>query len=140
MLNRLMSIYFIQRQGFLDTKSKHALDGDREYLRNRLKMSQEHNGSNTFHSFYRYFLLRLFREGLNARERTPELERLLRFATLLKTTFICVLPQKRYSNASSRGLKISQGQSKTSVRSRPPMRLNSITPPQQSTNERSVTN
>ncbi len=77
MLNRLMFIYFIQRQGFLDTKSKHALDGDRDYLRNRLKMSQEHNGSNTFHSFYRYFLLRLFHEGLNARERTPELERLL---------------------------------------------------------------
>jgi hypothetical protein len=77
MLNRLMFIYFIQRQGFLDTKSKHVLDGDREYLRNRLKMNQEHNGSNTFHSFYRYFLVRLFYEGLNARERTPELERLL---------------------------------------------------------------
>ena len=77
MLNCLMFIYFIQRQGFLDTTSKHVLDGDRDYLRNRLKMSQQHNGSNPFHSFYRYFLLRLFHEGLNARERTPELERLL---------------------------------------------------------------
>ena len=77
MLNRLMFIYFIQKKGFLGTTSKYALDGDLHYLRNRLKMSQEHNGSNTFHSFYRYFLLRLFSEGLNARERTPELERLL---------------------------------------------------------------
>jgi len=77
MLNRLMFIYFIQKKGFLDTTSKHTLDGDPDYLRNRLKMSQKHNGSNTFHSFYRYFLLRLFSEGLNTRERTPELERLL---------------------------------------------------------------
>jgi len=77
MLNRLMFIYFIQKKGFLDATSKHTLDGDPDYLRNRLKMSQEHNGSNTFHSFYRYFLLRLFSEGLNIRERTPELARLL---------------------------------------------------------------
>ena len=77
MLNRLMFIYFIQRQGFLDTKSKHTLDGERDYLRQRLKMTQELNGPDTFHSFYRYFLLRLFHEGLNARERTPELEQLL---------------------------------------------------------------
>jgi hypothetical protein len=77
MLNRLMFIYFIQKKGFLGTTSKYALDGDPHYLRNRLKMSQEHNGSNTFHSFYRYFLLRFFSEGLNARDRTLELERLL---------------------------------------------------------------
>ena len=77
MLNRLMFIYFIQRQGFLGTKSKHTLDGETDYLRQRLKMTQELNGPDTFHSFYRYFLLRLFHEGLNARERTPELERLL---------------------------------------------------------------
>jgi hypothetical protein len=77
MLNRLMFIYFIQRQGFLDTKSKHSLDGDRDYLRHRLKMTQEHNEPDMFHSFYRSFLLRLFHEGLNARGRTLELEQLL---------------------------------------------------------------
>ncbi len=77
MLNRLMFIYFIQRQGFLDTKRKHSLDGDRDYLRHRLKMTQEQNAPDPFHSFYRSFLLRLFHEGLNARGRTPELEQLL---------------------------------------------------------------
>ncbi|HEY4037087.1 MAG TPA: DNA methyltransferase [Ktedonobacteraceae bacterium] len=77
MLNRLMFIYFIQRQGFLDTKSKHMLDGERNYLRQRLEMSQKLNGPDAFHSFYRSFLLRFFHEGLNAHGRTPELEQLL---------------------------------------------------------------
>ena len=77
MLNRLMFIYFIQKKGFLATTNKRALDGDLDYLRNRLKTSQEHNGSKAFCSFYRYFLLRLFSEGLNIRERTPQVEQLL---------------------------------------------------------------
>src|SRR6266487_903144 len=77
MLNRLMFIYFIQKKGFLDTRSTTKLDGDTDYLRRRLKMAQEQNGRDTFHPFYRYFLLKLFHEGLNKRERSPELERLL---------------------------------------------------------------
>lgn len=69
MLNRLMFIYFIQRKGFLD--------GDADYLRNRLKRCQQQQGQDTFYSFYRYFLLRLFHEGLGGRTRTAELEQLL---------------------------------------------------------------
>lgn len=56
MLNRLMFVYFIQKKGFLD--------GDTEYLRNRLKMVQQARGQDKFLSFYRYFLLRLFHDGL----------------------------------------------------------------------------
>ena len=40
------------------------LDGDDQYLRNRLKRVQKERGAGQFHSFYRYFLLRLFHEGL----------------------------------------------------------------------------
>ncbi len=56
MLNRLMFIYFMQKRGFLD--------GDPDYLRNRLQRMQERQGHDSFHTFYRYFLLRLFHEGL----------------------------------------------------------------------------
>ena len=42
MLNRMMFVYFIQKQGFLD--------GDRDYLRNRLKMVQEQSGGGRFNS------------------------------------------------------------------------------------------
>ena len=56
MLNRLMFVYFIQRKGFLD--------GDRDYLRNRLNRMRAEHGRDTFYTFYRYFLLRLFHEGL----------------------------------------------------------------------------
>jgi len=69
MLNRLMFIYFIQRKGFLDN--------DPDYLRNRLTRTKQEFGKNKFYSFYRYFLLRLFHEGLGGRDRTPELEKLL---------------------------------------------------------------
>ena len=54
MLNRLMFLYFIQKKGFLDD--------DHDYLRHRLEMVQENKGKNQFHTFYRYFLLRLMRE------------------------------------------------------------------------------
>ena len=70
MLNRLMFVYFVQKKGFLDH--------DPDYLRNRLRRTQETQKS--FHEFYRYFLIRLFHDGLNKREsdRTdPELETLL---------------------------------------------------------------
>lgn len=69
MLNRLMFIYFIQRKGFLD--------GDKNYLQNRLIRCQEEKGKDKFYSFYRYFLLRLFHEGLGGKTRTPALEKLL---------------------------------------------------------------
>src|SRR5205823_3117089 len=54
MLNRLMFVYFIQKQRFLDN--------DRDYLRNRLKLVKQKRGAGQFHDFYRHFLLRLFHE------------------------------------------------------------------------------
>ena len=71
MLNRLMFVYFIQRKGFLD--------GDRDYLRQRLERCKKEHGKDTFYTFYRYFLLRLFHEGFGKRrkDRAPDLEKLL---------------------------------------------------------------
>lgn len=69
MLNRLMFIYFMQRKGFLNS--------ERDYLRDRLARCQKENGQDKFYSFYRYFLLRLFHEGLGGRTRSPELDKLL---------------------------------------------------------------
>ncbi|MBD2138296.1 Eco57I restriction-modification methylase domain-containing protein [Anabaena sp. FACHB-1237] len=70
MLNRLMFIYFIQRKGFLNN--------DLDYLRTKLNQCQQNNEQNNqFYSFYRYFLLRLFHNGLGSQNRTPELEILL---------------------------------------------------------------
>ena len=71
MLNRMMFIYFVQKQGFLDD--------DPNYLRNRLGRLRRHNGGGQFHQFYRLFLLRLFHEGLGQPEaqRAPELAALL---------------------------------------------------------------
>lgn len=69
MLNRLMFVYFVQRKGFLD--------GDQHYLRNRLKRCQAEKGRDKFYSFYRYFLLRLFHEGLGGKARPKELQDLL---------------------------------------------------------------
>ena len=62
MLNRLMFIYFIQKKGFLD--------GDRDYLRNRLAKVQELKGSGKFHTFYRYFMMTLCHEVLAKKERS----------------------------------------------------------------------
>ena len=71
MLNRMMFIYFIQKQGFLD--------GDPDYLHNRLQHIRAMRGKDRFQTFYRLFLLRLFHEGLGQPEadRTPELAELL---------------------------------------------------------------
>ena len=71
MLNRMMFIYFIQKRGFLD--------GDRDYLRNRLERMRQEQGKGNFLRFYRLFLLRLFHEGLGKPEadRAPELADLL---------------------------------------------------------------
>ena len=71
MLNRMMFVYFIQKQGFLD--------GDTDYLRNRLNMVREQSDGRRFQQFYRMFLLRLFHEGLGQpeSEREPDLAALL---------------------------------------------------------------
>src|SRR5438045_2497835 len=52
MLNRLMFIYFIQEKGFLD--------GDKNYLHNRLALMHERYRNNKSYSFYKTFLLKLF--------------------------------------------------------------------------------
>ena len=67
MLNRLMFIYFIQKKGFLD--------GNTDYLRVKLKKTQE-QGENLF---YREFLCPLFFAGFAQREteRNPEISHLL---------------------------------------------------------------
>ncbi len=77
MLNRLMFVYFIQKKGLLATSGHGQLDGDSDYLSHKLKAMQAHYGSDQFYSFYRYFLLRLFHEGLSSRERPVELDQLL---------------------------------------------------------------
>jgi len=71
MLNRLMFVYFIQKKGFLD--------GDENYLANRMAQVQAAAGKGKFHSFYRQFLRRLFHEGLGQAkgERNAELTRLI---------------------------------------------------------------
>ena len=71
MLNRMMFVYFVQKQGFLAD--------DWDYLRNRLRMVQQQSGGGRFQQFYRIFLLRLFHEGLGQPEaqRAPELAALL---------------------------------------------------------------
>jgi len=69
MLNRLMFIYFIQKKGFLD--------GDIDYLRNRLQAMQATYGEDRFDRFYRYFLLRLFHDGLGKPNHDPGLQKLI---------------------------------------------------------------
>ncbi len=73
MLNRLMFVYFMQKKGFLD--------GDTAYLCNRLAMVQQARGKDKFQSFYRYFLLRLFHDGLgkslDERKFEPVMKKLL---------------------------------------------------------------
>ena len=73
MLNRLMFVYFIQKQGFLD--------GNINYLRDRLRQVQELKGKGEFQTFYRLFLLNLFHEGFGKqrgqRNLSPDLVTLL---------------------------------------------------------------
>ena len=71
LMNRMMFIYFVQKKGFLD--------GNDNYLRNRFHLVQARQGHNKFQTFYRYFLVRLFHDGLGRPEsdRDPELEELL---------------------------------------------------------------
>ena len=58
LLNRLMFIYFMQRKGFLD--------GDVDYLRNRLEKIRKLKRPGSFFEFYKDFLIPLFHEGLGA--------------------------------------------------------------------------
>jgi len=68
MLNRLMFCYFIQKKRFLNF--------DEHYLRNKLKWSQEQQGENQFFSsFYKGFLLMLFRGGLNTPTHNNDFEK-----------------------------------------------------------------
>ena len=60
MLNRMMFIYFVQKQGFLDE--------DIDYLRNKLREVQKRHGGGRFQQFYRAFLLKLFHKGLGQPE------------------------------------------------------------------------
>jgi Eco57I restriction-modification methylase len=71
MLNRLMFVYFIQKQGFLD--------GDPDYLKNRLKRLAQKRVSGQLPSYYRYFLRLLFHEGLTR----PKAKRRAGLVTLL---------------------------------------------------------
>jgi len=71
MLNRLMFVYFIQRKGFLD--------GNPNYLADRMAAVRASAGRGKFHTFYRQFLLRLFHEGLG----TPSKERDAAVAALI---------------------------------------------------------
>lgn len=58
MLNRLMFCYFIQKKGFLD--------GDVNYLHNKLRWTQGLGRDQFFGSFYKGFLCSLFHDGLNS--------------------------------------------------------------------------
>jgi hypothetical protein len=71
MLNRLMFVYFIQKKRFLDNNP--------DYLRHKLRQVQERKGKDKFLPFYRYFLRRLFHEGLGRRkkDRAKDLDQLL---------------------------------------------------------------
>ena len=67
MLNRLMFCYFIQKKGFLD--------GDPDYLRNKLEWTRKQEGEGRFfNKFYKGFLVNLFHDGLNAPEHNHEFE------------------------------------------------------------------
>ena len=67
MLNRLMFCYFIQKKGFLD--------GNFDYLQEKLKWVQQKRGENCFFkTFYRGFLSELFHGGLNSPRHSDEFE------------------------------------------------------------------
>lgn len=67
MLNRLMFCYFIQKKGFLD--------GNVNYLRDKLEWVRREQGEDRFFSsFYKGFLTRLFAGGLNTPKHDREFE------------------------------------------------------------------
>ena len=58
LLNRLMFIYFMQWKGFMD--------GNQNYLADRLEKVKKLQGPDNFYGFFRDFLLPLFHKGLGA--------------------------------------------------------------------------
>lgn len=58
LLNRLMFIYFMQWKGFMD--------GNQNYLADRLQKIRKLQGPNQFYGFFNDFLLPLFHKGLGA--------------------------------------------------------------------------
>lgn len=58
LMNRLMFIYFMQWKGFMD--------GNRDYLGDRLRKVQAQEGPNKFFSFYKELLIPLFHQGLGS--------------------------------------------------------------------------
>jgi hypothetical protein len=66
MLNRMMFIYFVQKKEFLD--------GNKDYLRDRLNKVQEKRGRGKFQTFFRYFLLQLFQEGFSKQKQSRKLD------------------------------------------------------------------
>ena len=69
MLNRLMFCYFMQKRGFLDK--------NRNYLRDKLMESKEKLGKGKFYSFYRSFLMILFKKGFGTYEHSPEIKAMI---------------------------------------------------------------
>jgi hypothetical protein len=65
MINRLMFIYFVQKKGFLD--------GDQDYLKNKLAESKRRGKD----LFYKLFLCPLFFKGFAEKDRSPETRQLL---------------------------------------------------------------
>lgn len=61
LLNRLMFIYFMQWKGFMD--------GNQNYLADRLEKVKKIQGPNNFYNFFKDFLLPLFHDGLGAGNR-----------------------------------------------------------------------
>ena len=90
MLNRMMFVYFIQKQGFLDdntdylrTKLREVQDMPRQPASGHPEPASGHpepaEGPGRFQQFYRIFLRRLFHEGLGQ----PEAQRAHELAELL---------------------------------------------------------
>ena len=71
MLNRMIFVYFFQKQRFLDSNA--------DYLRTKLLEIQSKYGDGRFQQFYREFLLKLFHHGLGqpVNQRNQELKDLL---------------------------------------------------------------
>ncbi len=107
MLNRLMFVYFIQKKGFLD--------GDRDYLKNRLKIVQENRGKGNFQTFYRLFLIRLFHEGFGqqttqrARASAHLWEVLGRYEACASSHPPVQLPRSAPDEGGERGIRRGQG-------------------------------
>jgi len=72
LLNRIMFIYFMQWKGFMD--------GNQNYLGDRLSKVKQLQGPNKFYGFFKDFLLPLFHQGLGAGQEitvSPEIARLV---------------------------------------------------------------